>query len=212
MRLTRRGLTCVYFSILIMLLSVIGMVFGGMVAFAAVASVGGRDGQVFLPLMTAGGFGMLVGIGLAVIGPLLCLTVPAETGAKGFVVGSVVFQLVSVLLVLGQIPMVMMDSFYAQGVLQLVCYLLGLIGAVLFVFFAKKLSKYIGRDDLAARARNVLIGAGVLFGVCVVTFAGITVFRPALIFIILAVIVGALILLVMYANLINALRKALAEP
>jgi len=209
LRLTRRGLTCVYFGILTMLLSAIVMVFGGVVARAM---GGGGVFGLFTLLMGACGFGMLVGVLLAVIGPLLCLTVPAETGAKGFVVGSVVFHLVSILLVFGQWWTVMTDRFFAQSALQVVSNISGLIGAVLFVLFTKKLSEYLGRDDLAARARNVLIGIAVLVGLSVVMFVALVALGPALVFIGLAVVVGALILFVMYANLINGLRKALAEP
>ena len=91
----------------------------------------------------------------------------------------------------------------------------GIAGTVLFILFMRKLSQYIGRIDLAARARNVLIALALLFPLAAVVafvmigaaFAG----AIAVGLIGLVPMLCALIVFVMYANLINALRKALGQ-
>jgi hypothetical protein len=89
----------------------------------------------------------------------------------------------------------------------------GLAGLLLFIFFLREIALYLGRDDLMNRARNVLI-VGV---VCAVVFACFVFLLPAIgpsggdaVFAViwLSAIIVAIVLLVMYANLINAMRKA----
>jgi hypothetical protein len=84
--------------------------------------------------------------------------------------------------------------------------LLGLVGLVLFVLFMKKLAEYIGHRDLAARARNVLIGFVITLSVGVVMVVSGMIGQ-----IVLGIpfVIAAVVALVMYANLVNWLRKAL---
>ena len=149
--------------------------------------------------------GVIVGAILMSVGPLVCLAVPAETGAKGLLIASVLFQLASP--ANGVLPR-LAPSAVPQG-FQVVLQLLSLVGFVLFVLFMKKLAEYIGRQDLALRARNVLIGFGITLGLGLVMVLGMIRQIEAVMLLFIPFVIAAVVALVMYANLVNWLRKAL---
>lgn len=196
LRRTGLGLTLVYYGIVLMILAFFGM--GGAVALQS------------LPAIGAAGFAVLAATLLMFVGPLVCLAVPAESGAKGFLLGSVFFQLANIGYAVAMhsawlAPQI--SSPLLRGVLQL----LGLVGFVLFVLFMKRLSEFINRSDLAQKARNVLVGMVVLIGLGVAAVAGPAAGVPALSLLFLAVGIGGLVLFVMYANLVNYLGNALRK-
>jgi hypothetical protein len=191
---TRHGLSLVYFGICTIILSVIITVVAALVGplLAIVGTVGVRAGA----LMT-------------LVGPLFCLSVPTATGARGLIVASVILQL----------------TFYALSIAaSVVTFRVPLFGVilmngtgfaatVLFLLFLRRLAEYIGRQDLAKRARNVLLLIVVVILVTV-AFYGIIpmaggVARGALAAIAMGSGVIALIAFVMYANLVDGLRKSL---
>ena len=208
LRQTRIGLTLVYYGIVLVLLSILVLMFGGFVA-------GGAGDGVFPFVIGAAAMGIVAACILMFAGPLVCLAVPSESGARGLIIGSVVFQLanLSYVIVLQFLPVEI------PAAVDLVLSLLGLVGTVLFILFMKKLAEYIGRERLAARARNLLITLAVLvaLGAVVVAAAvaealeGFPVGIPGMATVLLGlvVVVLGLIVFVMYANLIDALRKAL---
>ena len=202
LRRTGLGLSIEYYAILLSILSFLGMG----------VAVGTRS----LPAMGIAGFAILAAALIGFIGLLVCLAVPAESGAKGFLLGSVVFQLANVgyAIITQFVPV---TSPVLNGVLQL----LGLVGFVLFTLFMKKLSEFIGRTDLAQKARNVLIGMVILIGIAVVAVAGMAAAgtatagaaagMAAVALLMFVVLIGGLVLFVMYANLVNWLGKALRK-
>ena len=207
LRQTGVGLTLVYYGIVTVLLSIVVIAVGGFVAAASRSQM--ALGAVFI----LGGLGVIVGSILNFVGPLVCLVVPAESGAKGLIVGSVIFQLANVI----HSVVVLVAPRLIPETTSKVLNLLGLVAAVLFVLFMKQLSEYIGRPDLAARARNVLVAAAALFVIGVVVAVAIAATAgPAglagLGLLMIVLLIGALIVFVMYANLIDALRKALQYP
>ena len=220
LRQTGVGLSLIYYGIVTVLLSVIVMVMG--VCAAAVA--GGRFGRLALGVTALAGLGVIVGSILNFVGPLVCLAVPAESGAKGLIVGSVILQLGSVT----HTVLLVVAPGVISGPMSTAMNLLGIVAALLFVLFMKQVSAYIGRPDLAARARNVLLAAaalfltGVLGTVASLATAGPEGVRslamdgpgalPGLALLMMVLAIGVLIVFVMYANLIDALRKALQHP
>jgi hypothetical protein len=184
---TALGLTVVYSGIVLLLLCLISML-----------------ATIFAPFLMPLVFGAIIIAAIMMfVGPIFCLSVPPETKAQGLIVGSVVLQLINLALTI--VAFAGIELFGIQAFSQL----FGVLSAVLFVLFMRKLALFIGRPDLASRASNVLILAAVVF---LVGFAaGATMFWGAqvggFLFFILAIM--TLFLFVMYANLVNYLRKAL---
>ncbi len=91
----------------------------------------------------------------------------------------------------------------------------GIIGSVLFVLFMQRLARFVGRDDLAAKAKNVLIFSSVMMVVSVAmaaaVLAKILVGDIVVGLLGIVLIICVLIVFVMYANLVNYLRNALGS-
>jgi hypothetical protein len=224
LRQTGLGLSLVYYGIITMLICSL------LILFFTVA--GAVTGFSILAMMAVPPlFGIFVAFILLLVGPIVCLAVPEETGAKGLIVGSVICQVVNLV--------ASVVNAIAPGLipppLLMVLGLCGIAANVLFVLFMKKLSEYIGRLDLSARANNVLIGIGVLAGLFVVVFVAalgtgfaVAVAGPAamgrgaapaaaaglgmacaMLVGGLALLIAGLVVFVLYVNLIDGLRKAL---
>jgi hypothetical protein len=199
LRRTGVGLALVYYGIVILLVSLIAGAFA--IPFFGVEFI-----IVF-------GIGALAGLLMMIIGPILCLSVPEETGAKGFIIGSVCCQLLNLGVNIG-------SSFFPEEaivptVVEGVGSLVGLIGGMLFVMFMRKLALFINRDDLAGRAKTILVTGFAVLGLAIVgTGLASTVPRANPLFalpglLMLVAVIGGLILFMKYANLVNALRKIL---
>lgn len=212
---TAKGLSTVYYGIVFILL---GAICGPLLFFVAPPAAILAGGLFFL------GWAMLI------IGPLLCLSVPAETGAKGLIVASVICQLANLVLSLGHTVLGMtggeaMMTDDAQAivvenggnasviVVQLIAGALSILYITLFVLFMKKLAEFVGREDLSRRARNVLILFAItfVFGI-LIGVASTGVMPQVAAFVMLPMGILALVGFVMYANLINALRKVIRPP
>lgn len=199
LRRTGIGLSLVYFGIVIALLS--AMIFVGSVY------VFSRDPQTRVILIGAAGVGFLIGAVLMFIGPFVCLAVPAESRAAPMLVGSILFQLP---LVVNAVIQPLAPDLVARE-LRVVLLLSGIVGFVLFVLFLKNLARYIGREDYCSRARRVLWGYGIVIVLIVIWIGALATQN----FILgglasISFLLGGLLVLVMYANLVNDLRKALA--
>ena len=197
LRYTKLGLSLVYYGIVVLLLSLI-FSFLGPLALRA----GGAAG---LSLIGVAVFGVMIGAFLIFVGPLFCLTVPAETGARDLILGSVVFQF-------GNVIQAVLQRFapHAISVIAgLVLNVSGLIGAILFVLFMRKLAQFIRRGDLADRASRVLIGVVVVAILAFVLLGGMFAGFTVTVLLGFVLLIGGLIVFVMYANLVNVLRKAL---
>ena len=188
---TALGLSLVYYGIVLFLLSIILM-------FAA---------AFFAPVLIISIGGIIIGSVLMFVGPLLCLSVPAETNAKGLIIGTVVLQVIN--LGFPILPTLGVELSGFQSFAQI----FGVLSAICFVLFMRRLAQFIGREDLASRARNVLVLGIVVFLTAIGGFVAIFALmdRAELSFfgIMLVVMLLGLVLFVMYANLVNALSKAL---
>ena len=216
LRRTGNGLALYYWAIIVMILC--GVLFGfGTVSAAAGGSqavqksMQNSSGLLFVALwgITAGGI-------MALLGRLLCLFVPAESGARPLIAVSVAIEVFGTICAVadrvapGQIPQRL------TSVLGLV----NIVGTLLFILFMRKLAEFVGRPDLARRAMNVVILSLVLCGVFILAFvAGPTFFvadkktgpamSPILAIPMFAVVIGGLVAFVMYANLIRVMAKLL---
>ena len=207
LRNTGIGLSLVYYGLVIalgcMILGVVGNVM-----------------QVAILRMAA--LGVYLGGLLMFIGPFFCLSVPVESRARGFIIGSVVAQSLNMLLTILSIAWMLiaisggrMEAVVALGVIFQASGLVGVIGFVLFILFMRRLAEFIGRTDLMARARNVLVTLGFVFalfvGMILVSVAAPRGGGLVAAVVVLAAVVAMIAGFLMYANLINSLRKALAN-
>jgi hypothetical protein len=212
LRTTGIGLSLIYYGILLILL-----IYVGVVPVGALLSLGSGPGQgssantmssFVLMMIITGGIAVLGGL-LYFAGQLVCVSVPKETGARGFVTASVILSLGSVLSLFVRVPV----SFALESMSIIAIFLItrfsGIASIFFFVLFLRKLSAFLGRKDFMIRARNLLILGAILLGVLGALF--IAKFSRQETFGILGIVLvlGGLIAFVMYANLINALRKVL---
>lgn len=174
-----------------------------------------------LPAIMPLGFGLMVIGSLTILaGQMMCTTVPTRSGARTAAIFSVICQLAGLL------------SGFAGGLLGLA---IGAVGGlrlatpaafVLFFVFMRRLAGFLQRPDLQRRTSYVMYGAAALIaGVVVfglvstatwlwqdpmnevmvqVTGIGLLIGGTGL-------LLGGLVLFVTYANLVNALSKAITQ-
>jgi hypothetical protein len=171
--------------------------------------------------------GIIVGAVLNVVGTLMCLATPPETGAQGMIYASAAAMGINLLLTFVQFAVAL------PGEVALVQWILGIVSGITFLVFLRQMGLFIGRRDLADRARSIIVACVILFGVLVgaivliILSAGIE-FVQAIAagqnpggpvnggaglaiggFAIVGVIIAGLIIFVRYTNLLAALRKAI---
>ncbi|MGB0596195.1 MAG: hypothetical protein ACPGLY_05870 [Rubripirellula sp.] len=187
---TAFGLSLVYYGILLILLSII--------LFFALGFVFGLAAILAAP-------GFLIGSILMFVGPLFCLTVPAETNAKGLIITAVVLQIINIVAVLLQFAGVDLAGFdsFAQ--------IFSVLSAIFFVLFMRRLARYLGREDLAKRASNILVGGFVSFFGAIASGVLAFLIGPAISLMLLVFAIVGIVIFVMYANLVHTLSKALKE-
>ena len=143
---------------------------GGILAIAAVALLVGGNiaGQqrlitfdVFKMLLIVF-FGMvIIGGILNLVGKVLCLSTPQETGAQGWIYTSVGTEVISLGIQLTSLFVPLPPTaVQLQG-------LLNIVAAVTFILFLRRLGLFIGRTELAQRAVMWLVLGAVMFGVVV---------------------------------------------
>ncbi len=122
---TVTGLNLVYYGIVLLLLS--------MISFVAVF--------VFPPIIIFTIVGVIAGYLMLLAGPLFCLAVPSETGAKGLIIGAVGLQVIGIVLTVLQRSMANRLPITTAALGNLAAFL----SSILFVMFMRKLASYIGR-------------------------------------------------------------------
>jgi hypothetical protein len=149
---------------------------------------------------------ILLATALRIVGMLLCLAVPEESGAKGLIIVAVVLMLCAVAIDLSTLVV------RTEAAVQFVSRLLGLLGWIFFILFLRKTSHFIGRADLAAQAGSLLgmVAALVALAVVLGVVAALQIGVPGLLLILaLLLIVLGISLLIRYLVLIHRLRVAL---
>jgi len=152
--LIRIGLILTIFSVLV---SFFGILMIGLVGAGAKAL--GTTALLFIGMV-------LVAQILNLIGSILCLSTPAATQARGWIVASLVAEVLSMIISLTTLTGQQFEE--SQRVQQL----LGIVAYVTFILFLRRLGVFIGRTDLVRRAINLLILWAVLIGLGLVLIAG----------------------------------------
>jgi hypothetical protein len=198
---TRMGLSLVFFgTITSMILSLIALLCFQLMGSKIFNESGAK---VIVTIL-----GTSLAVVANIIGPFLCLSVPAESGSKKFLVASIVLHLIMIVNTIVQAisPMALpLIVFYFTR-------LCGIISLFIFIYFLKKLSEYVGRDDLSVLGKKVLIG---FFSVPAGIIAAFLLFFVVHPFFAVMASMGLFIFIicifVMYINLIYSVRKSLVK-
>jgi hypothetical protein len=207
-----RGLRLIYWGICIYLVSDIG----GFVLLLSVA----RSPESFRMIIVLIGIGCVAAWILNIVGTLLCSATPEESGALGTIYTAVAAMGVGILLQIVQwVGFMPQAASYLQGIA-------GIIGGILLLVFLKRLGMFIGRLDLAGKAKSILNWCIGLFVALIadivytVSSAGMAFFRTAAevkeprtdnteaglgfgIILFSMILIAALITFIRYANLLT---------
>jgi hypothetical protein len=191
-----RGLGMIYNGIITLILAVlVGLLVGLILAFAA-----GPGATLFVAGVA--GLAVLGGLIMVLIGTLMCLATPEETGAKGFIFASVALSVV------GFIASIIGQFMQNTPVITLGT-LASLTANILFLLFLRQLSEFIGAFELAERAKLLLILLGVTVGFQVVAFVGAFIALPLLGLLGFVAAIISLVSFFLYLGLLDRLRKAI---
>ena len=188
----------------------LGIIYAGIIV-TVLAVIGGIAGIRLLQdhdmiALFAAGMVLVAGIGtlLNVVGSCLCLATPEETGARGLIQMSVGAMLAALVFGIADGAEILPTRLhFIESVMQL-------IAGVNFLRYLGQLGRFIGRRDLARRARSIFVWCGILFVLFIVAIV-VAANQPGPVGVAAIVIVagGWLILFVSYVNLIAATRKAI---
>jgi hypothetical protein len=148
----------IYWSIVLMLLMIIAM-------FAMIFYFRAQPAMMISISMTIGWVAIGIYV-LNVVGTLLCLATPTESGATNWIYGSVCFMLINISITLGNI---LLDDL--SPTIQAVQQPAHVVSSIFFVLFLHKLALSLGAPRLASQARSVLIAGVVLLVLLLVQFA-----------------------------------------
>jgi hypothetical protein len=105
--------------------------------------------QLVVPLPFAP---VIIGLSLLdLVGRLLCLTVPRQTGTRGILIAAVYCQLLGIVLSIA-VSMKLAPAWYDS-----IASTIGLLGHVLFLLFVKALSSFLSEERLVERASLVCL-------------------------------------------------------
>ena len=193
----RTGVTLILYQIILSLVLILFSIVGGMIAAST------RDIEnvvLFLNIVNVFSVGLSI---LAITGRIMCMSAPAETEGKNFIITAVVFDLIAMLFVL---------SFYIDLVSEQTVRIGGLfnlIAHILFLMFLKKVALYINRSELADKSQGVLNLMGALF-ISMVAMLILAFTLPVLMLVPgIAVIVLGILLFIRYIGLIVGMKAAL---
>jgi hypothetical protein len=180
--------------------TIIGAIILGIFLLFVAATVAGAGGAMMMMVILA--LVLLAAFIMIIVGTLMCLATPEETGAKGLIVASVALYAVGFCLSL-------VGAFTESQLAQSAGTLASLGGNITFLLFLKQLSQFIGATELVERAKLLLILLGATIGLQLISLVVALAGTAAIGILALAVIVIGLISLILYLRLLNSLRQAI---
>ena len=205
-RRVKLGLAIVYYTICAVLLLAIA-------APAYSMWFAGPDADLLLETNILFGIGILTAVVL-LVGEILCISVPIESGARTFAIAAAAFRGLGLLMHgVSMIAPSDMHSFISIG-LAIVSELVKYAGYACFVLFMQRFAQYIVRFDLASRGKWVLAIGGVACILTIGTWVVLTMTTagasaPETSIPTLGGGILSLIALVMYANMVTHIRCAI---
>jgi hypothetical protein len=143
LRKVANGLGMIYAGICLAILSAIGG------AILSATSRGNLDTLALIGILLVIAF--IVSAILNIVGTLFCLATPEESGAKGMIYASAAAMGLSLLISFAiRLHVIPPPASIVQMILTF-------ISGVTFLVFLRRLSLFIGRQDLAKKARSILI-------------------------------------------------------
>jgi hypothetical protein len=220
---TRIGLFTVYYGIVAVLAGIVG----GML-FGILGAVSEIDFTIVVGIL-----GLFAGIGgyiAILIGQIMCIMVPRETGGKRYAQIALAMQVIPILITIFNsviLPLIVVSSdvdptvlVIGSGFLGLTSPIITFAGYICFLLFLKHLAMYLHRPDLHASSSKVMvrvIGTGVMTFLLLVAFMalpffGIGMAGPMMIAaLILSVFLAVTFIFtfVTYANLVGYMARAI---
>jgi hypothetical protein len=149
--------------------------------------------------------GLFCGV-LVLVGRICCLAVPRKCGCLRIIRGSVLCTLLAFLLVL---TVLIFFRYERDLIVVLFIPLFAVAGEILFLIFLRRLADYVGKPQLARRARSILIAGLVIsaLGAGLTYLAMHTLWQLVSLIGILSSMAGFAIV-ILYAILINSVRRA----
>ncbi|MGI9455573.1 MAG: hypothetical protein ACR2NU_03380 [Aeoliella sp.] len=138
------GIKLVFWGTVLAVVAFLLAVFGGLAALFTGSEVP-LVGVLISPFLSLGGYV------LAVIGRIMCLSVPEKVGAKGLIYACVACDLAAAAIHVGSL-VTDISPFIELG-----AGVLGLATLILFVLFIKAVARFIGQEHLAEDARKVIL-------------------------------------------------------
>ncbi|MBY0232386.1 MAG: hypothetical protein K2W96_24165, partial [Gemmataceae bacterium] len=155
---------------------------------------------------------MGAGLLLDMAGRLLCLAYAFERpGGGALVIASVIASGASLGITLYQFAASFGAVAFLSPAVAQVANPLAIVGAILFVLFLRSLAGHVGASRLLTLANVVLALGGIAVALLLTVPAPIRVATPSEVFEVLGVLGLALVLLVLYGNLLTYLRKAVLK-
>ncbi len=150
--------------------------------------------------------GILVGGLMLFVGAFRCLSAPAAARGRGLIIGSVVCQTLAGITYFGSfLPMISRLEVPTSIIIAIA----GLASHILFVLFMRRIAAFIGRMDLVARARNILIGAALMASCVAIQGIAHLVARNPGDALAITGMIAAIIVYVLYLGLLVGLRLAI---
>jgi hypothetical protein len=177
---------------------------------------GANPDKSYLIVLMCCGLAVFLGELTRIAGIVLCVFVPSQSQAKIYILFSAVLHLLAAGLGWGTEYFSKIQVLFGGQAIErdpsiypLITVISNLVGFVLFLVFLRKLAYFIVREDIARRVRNVFLCTGVLLVIVLGIFAGV--FARAEVFFLLGfvLLIAGLVFVVMFLNLVNALRQAL---
>jgi hypothetical protein len=200
----RSGLATLYYCIVIIIIAAILIAIGAGVTFAIAGNAGGEPPILaMIPLA----LGVLVIFGAAIgtfVGQVLCISVPENSGARAFIIGSVICTLANIILS-------MAGKIAEAPVLSGLSSLVSMVGYALFMLFIRQSATYLGDHQLARSAfRFILVGIAFFVGAIVLGVMLGVGGLPALTAVVgFVAIVCGIVYLVWYLRLIRSLMATI---
>lgn len=153
---TRRGLLTCYFG-----MCIVGIgIFGGLLLGLSVGFIGGTSSMIIAGLIgVLVALASLAGVVTTVVGQVMCLAVPVNSGCKRYLKIVLWMHFASLIFNFG------MPNGVSDGLGFGLGSLTQLVGLVCFVIFLKKLALYLGQVDLVSTASSIMWWGGGL-GIC----------------------------------------------
>jgi hypothetical protein len=170
----------------VLLLFIIAIVVGGAAIMSAIPSAGGRGGSsnnaaagigIAALLLVGGGvllfyLTLFIQYVLQIVGGVMCISVPPDSGAKGMGIGVLVCLLLPILFFMVQMADAVIQSGIIGPLSQLAQLGVMLVEWVLFILFMRQVAIALQSEELRKRVMSFAIWCGIYIGYALLGICG----------------------------------------